>query len=148
MGIKVLVTNRKAFHDYEIGEKFEAGVSLTGTEVKSLRQAKANLTDGWVELGDDGAMLCEVQISQYSHGNIMNHEEKRPRRLLLKKSELRKLQQKVYEKGFTVIPIKIYLKERWMKVEIALARGKKQHDKRESDKVKTANRDIARAMKR
>lgn len=147
MGVKVLVSNRKAFHDYEIGEKFEAGLVLTGTEIKSLRMGKANLTDGWVELGDGKAVLKDIHISQYSHGNRQNHEEKRPRDLLLNQSELKKMRQKMETKGFTVVPLKIYLKKRWAKVEIALAKGKKSFDKRESSKKKQADRDIQRALR-
>ena len=147
MGIKVLVTNRKAFHDYQVGEKFEAGLCLMGTEIKSLRAGKANLTDGWVEMSETGPILQDIHISPYSHGNRQNHEEKRPRLLLLSKSEISKIQQKIEQKGFTVIPLKIYLKNRWAKVEIALAKGKKQYDKRESAKKKQAQRDIERAIR-
>ncbi|MDA9951263.1 SsrA-binding protein SmpB [Oligoflexaceae bacterium] len=147
MGIKVLVSNRKAFHDYMIGDKFEAGLSLTGTEIKSLRQGKANLTDGWVELTDSGPYLKDIHISHYSHGNLQNHDETRPRPLLLSKIEISKIRQKMEQKGFTVVPLKIYMKNRWAKCEIALAKGKKQYDKRESDKKKQADRDISRAMR-
>jgi SsrA-binding protein len=147
MGIKVLVTNRKAFHEFSVGESFEAGIALTGTEVKALRQAKANLGEGWVDISTGEAILREVQISHYSHGNIFNHLEKRPRRLLLKSREIAKITQKVEEKGFTVIPLKIYFKDRWIKVEIALAKGKKHYDKRDAEREKTAHRSIDRALK-
>jgi SsrA-binding protein len=147
MGIKVLVTNRKAFHDFSIGESFEAGIALSGTEVKSLRDARANLGEGWVDLSNGEAILREVQISHYSHGNIHNHAEKRPRKLLLKKREIAKITQKVQEKGYTIVPIKIYFKDRWIKVEIAVAKAKKHFDKRDSEKEKQDNRSIARALK-
>jgi SsrA-binding protein len=147
MSVKVLVTNRKAYHDYNIGDKFEAGIVLQGTEVKSLRASKANLMDGWIDISDGQATLCDISISQYSYGNIMNHEEKRPRRLLLSKLEIIRLQEKIHEKGFTIIPLKIYFKGRYIKVEVALAKGKKLYDKRESEKKKQANRDIERALR-
>ena len=106
MGIKVISKNRKAFHEYEIGESFEAGISLLGTEVKSLRLGKVNLTDGWVEITDRReAILRDVQISPYTHGNIFNHAEKRDRKLLLHKKEIGKLYRTVSEKGFSVVPV-------------------------------------------
>lgn len=149
MGIKVISTNRKAFHDFEIGEKYEAGMSLLGTEVKALRLGKVNLGDGWVDITQDGeAFLREAQIGHYSHGNRQNHEEKRPRRLLLKRSELEKLARATFEKGYTVVPLSIYFKERRIKLEIGVGRGKKHYDKRESSKKKDADREIARAMRR
>jgi len=148
MGIKVLVTNRKASHDYELMDRLEAGISLVGTEVKALRAGKANLTDGWVDVEQGEAILRDISIGHYSHGNQMNHQETRPRKLLLKKREIKKLQQKINEKGLTVIPIKLYFKEQFIKVEIALAKGKKLHDKRESEKTRDANREIHRAIRR
>ncbi len=148
MGIKVLVKNRKAFHDYEILDSFEAGVALVGTEVKSLRAGKANLTDGWVDIDNNiEATLHDIHISHYSHGNIMNHNEKRPRKLLIHKKEVIKLSLKVHSKGLTLIPLKVYFKGRYIKFEIGLAKGKKLHDKRESSKKKDANRQIERAIK-
>lgn len=149
MGIKVISTNRKAFHDFEIGEKYEAGMSLLGTEVKALRLGKVNLGDGWVDITQDGeAFLREAQIGHYSHGNRQNHEEKRPRRLLLNRSELDKLTRATFEKGYTVVPLQIYFKDRRIKLEIGVGRGKKHYDKRESSKKKDADREIARAMRR
>ena len=148
MGIKVLVSNKKAFHDYEILEKFEAGISLVGTEVKSLRAGKANLTDGWVDITNDvEAILNDISISHYSHGNIMNHDEKRARKLLMNKKEIIKLSHKVHSKGLTIVPLKIYFKGRYIKVEVGLGRGKKLHDKRESAKKKDANLQIQRAIR-
>lgn len=148
MGIKVLASNKKAFHNYQITDRWEAGIVLQGTEVKSLRGGKANLTDGWVDFINDEAILMDVHISHYSHGNVMNHEETRPRKLLLSHKEIVRLQNLVAEKGFAILPLKIYFKDRWIKVEIGLGKGKKLHDKRESKKEKDAQRAIARAMKR
>ncbi len=148
MGIKVISKNKKAFHDYEIGDRFEAGIELTGTEVKALRAGKVNLSDGWIDISSAGeAWLKEAHIGHYSHGNIMNHAEKRERRLLLNKRELVKLTRSMQEKGFSIVPIKIYFKGHYIKLEIALGKGKKSFDKRESAKKKDANREIARAMR-
>lgn len=147
-GIKIVVTNRKASHEYELGAKFEAGIVLQGTEVKSIRGGKVNISDGWVDIDSRGeAYLREVQISPYSHGNIMNHEEKRPRKLLLSRAEISKIAHQTEAKGLTVVPTKVYFKNGLVKVEIALAKGKKAHDKRQSDKTKTANREMARAIR-
>ncbi len=147
MGIKVLVSNRKAFHEYTVSNQIEAGIVLTGTEVKSLRLGKGNLSDGWVNFQNGEAILMDVHISPYSHGNIMNHPEKRPRKLLMHRRELVKLESQVAEKGFAIIPLKMYFKGRCIKVELGLGKGKKHYDKRESEKTKHANRDMARALK-
>lgn len=147
-GIKVISSNKKAFHNFEIGEKWEAGIALTGTEVKALRDGRVNLSDGWVDITDDlQAILMEVHIGHYSHGNIMNHAERRERRLLLHQKELVKLSRQVHERGLSVVPTKIYFRGRYIKLEIAIGRGKKSYDKRESAKTKDANREISRAMK-
>lgn len=148
MGVKILVTNRRAYRDYEISETYEAGVELVGTEVKSCRQGKISLSDGWVDIENSQAYLKSVSISLYSHGNIRNHEEKRDRKLLLHKKEIIKISRSIEEKGFTVIPLKAYLKDSLIKFEIAVARGRKIYDKREYDKKKQAGVAIARAMKR
>jgi SsrA-binding protein len=149
MGIKVISKNRKAFHEYEIGETYEAGIALVGTEVKSLRAGKVNLQDGWVEISSrKEAVLQDVVIGHYTHGNIFNHEEKRKRKLLLHKHELLKLSRSVAEKGYSLIPIKIYFKDSMVKVEIALGKGKKSHDKRESAKEKDAKHEMAKALKK
>jgi len=148
MTITIISKNRKAFHDFEVGERFEAGIALQGTEVKALRAAKVNLSEGWVDLGDDGAWLRDTHIGHYSHGNIMNHLETRPRRLLLHKSELLKLEKAVSEKGHTVVPTQIYFKGPHVKVEVAVAKGKKAHDKRDVKRKKEADREMERAMKR
>jgi len=148
MSIKVLAGNRKAFHNFEITEKFEAGIVLLGTEVKALRDAKANLSDGWVDFVNGEPIMKEVHIGHYSHGNRMNHEEKRERKLLLNKREIARLSRETEERGFTIVPLQIYFKGRYIKVEIGVARGKKLHDKRESKKKQEADRSMARAMKR
>lgn len=148
MGIKVISKNRKAFHDYEIGDSYEAGIQLQGTEVKSLRAAKVNLGGGWVDIDQNlQAWLKEVHIGLYAQGNLHNHEEQRPRRLLLHKAEIKRLLRSIEEKGLSVIPTKIYFKNSYIKVEICLGKGKKHHDKREASKSQDAKRDIARALR-
>jgi SsrA-binding protein len=148
MSIKILSNNNRAYHEYFIDDKIEAGIALTGTEVKAARTGKVNLSDGWVEITDKGeAWLREVHISRYSHGNQMNHEEKRSRRLLLHRREIAKLAEKTQEKGLTVVPLKMYFKNQFIKVEIGVAKGKKLHDKRETSKKKEADRDMQRAMR-
>jgi SsrA-binding protein len=147
-GIKVISSNRKAFHEYTIGDKWEAGLSLQGTEVKALRDGRVNLSDGWIDITDEHeAILREVHIGHYSHGNIMNHEERRPRRLLLHSHEIDKLARAIREKGFTLLPLKIYFKGRHIKLEVALGKGKKSHDKRDAAREKDAKKEISRAMK-
>lgn len=147
MGIKVLASNRKASHEYTLGNRLEAGLVLQGTEVKSLRMGKCNLADGWVDIENGEAFLMDVHISPYSHGNRENHEEKRPRKLLLNRREINKLEQSVAEKGLTIVPTKLYLKSGKIKVEIATAKGKKLYDKRESKKKKDADRAMERALR-
>lgn len=147
-GIKVISSNRKAFHEYTISDKWEAGISLRGTEVKALRDAKINLSDGWIEISDDGeAFLHDVHIGHYTHGNIMNHLERRTRRLLLHRQELQRLARAVQEKGFSLLPLKIYFKGRYIKLEIGLGKGKKSYDKRDTAREKDAEREIHRALK-
>lgn len=148
MGIKQISNNRKAFHEFTIADKYEAGIVLTGTEVKSARAGKVNLSDGWVEIDEWGeAYLRDTHIAKYSHGNYMNHDETRPRKLLLAKKELTKLEEKVAEKGYTLIPLQMYFKDQYIKVQIGVARGKQLHDKRDATKEREANRDIARALR-
>ena len=145
---KDIANNRKAFHEYTISDKLEAGVSLTGTEVKSARLGKVNLSDGWVQIDDAGqAILRDAHIAKYSHGTYANHEETRPRRLLLHKHEIVKLASKIEEKGFTVVPLRMYFKDSLIKIEIGVAKGKHLHDKRESSREREANRDVQRAMR-
>lgn len=146
-GGKTLVSNRRARHEYEILQSFEAGMELAGTEIKSLRLGKANLTEGWVDIDEGEAFLRDVHISPYSHGNIMNHMETRARRLLLHKREIHKLQHTLMTKGLTLIPLKIYLKRERAKLEVALARGKKMHDKRDTQRKRDADRQMAQALR-
>ncbi len=145
--MKIVAQNRKAFHDYAIEETTEAGMVLTGTEVKSLRDGKANLKDSYVLIKDTEVYLLNCHISPYSHGNIMNHDPVRTRKLLLHKKEIIKLQGKAAQKGYSLIPLKIYFKDGRAKVEVGLAKGKRQYEKRETIKKKEADREIERAMK-
>jgi SsrA-binding protein len=145
--MKIVAQNRKAFHDYSIEETVEAGIVLTGTEVKSLRDGKANLKDSYVLVKDSEAFLLNCHISPYTHGNIMNHDPVRTRKLLLHKKEIARLLGKTIQKGYSLIPLKIYFKGSHAKVEIGLARGKKMYEKRESIKKREADREIERAMK-
>ena len=145
---KAVVTNRKAYHDYFIEEKFEAGIVLQGTEVKSLRDGRANLQDSYASVRDGEVFLHHCHISPYSHGNIMNHDPIRVRKLLLHKKEINKLLGKTQQKGLTLIPLRIYFSKRGQaKVELGLAKGKKQYDRRESIKTREASRDVERALK-
>lgn len=144
---KTLITNKRAAHDYFILNRYEAGIALKGTEVKSLRQGKANFLDSYVDFINGEAFIVNMHISEYAHGNRFNHEEKRKRKLLLKKNEILKLQQKVKEKGYTIIPTRAYLKNGKIKIEIALARGKKMYDKRESIAEKDLKRELERKYK-
>jgi SsrA-binding protein len=145
--MKIVAQNRKAFHDYAIEETVEAGMVLMGTEVKSLRDGKANLKDSYVIIKDEEVYLLNCHISPYSHGNIMNHEPLRTRKLLLHRKEIVRLQGKAAQKGYSLIPLKIYFKDGRAKVEIGLAKGKRQYEKRETIKKKEADREIERAMK-
>ena len=142
-----VATNRKAYHDYFIEETVEAGLVLQGTEVKSLRLGLANLTDSFALVRNEEMFLMNANISPYTHGNIMNHEPIRNRKLLLHKEEIRKLTWKMSQKGFTLIPLKIYFVRGRAKVLIGLAKGKKSYDKRDTIKEKEAKREIDRAVK-
>ena len=145
--MKIVAQNRKAFHDYFVEETFEAGMVLTGTEVKSLRDGKANLKDSYVIIKDSEAFLLNCHISPYTHGNIMNHDPVRTRKLLLHRKEIIRLQGMAAQKGYSLVPLKIYFKESRAKVEIGLVKGKRQYEKRETIKKKEAAREIERAMK-
>ena len=145
--MKLVAQNRKAFHDYFVEETFEAGMVLTGTEVKSLRDGKANLKDSYVIIKDSEAFLLNCHISPYTHGNIMNHDPVRTRKLLLHRKEIIRLQGVAAQKGYSLVPLKIYFKESRAKVEIGLVKGKRQYEKRESIKKKEADREIERALK-
>lgn len=146
--IKVLAKNRKARHDYIILETFEAGLSLTGTEVKSARQGKVQLKDSYVEVRDGEAWLVGAHISPYTHGNRENHDPERPRKLLLGKREIDKLFGRSIIRGQTIVPLSVYLKGSWIKVEIALAQGKKLYDKRRAEKEKVQQQEMREALKK
>ena len=145
--MKVVCQNRKAFHDYHIEDTIEAGIALLGTEVKSLREGKASLKESYVMIKEGEAFLLNCHINPYTHGNRMNHDPLRTRKLLLHKKELNSLAGKATEKGFTLIPLKIYFKDSFAKVEIGLAKGKRLFEKRETIKTREARREIERAMK-
>jgi SsrA-binding protein len=142
-----VATNRKAFHDYFVEETVEAGIALQGTEVKSLRLGLANLTDSYAIIKNEEMFLLNANISPYTHGNIANHEPLRTRKLLLHKEEIRKITWKVSQKGFTLIPLKIYFVRGKAKVLIGLAKGKKTYDKRETIKAKESKREVERVVK-
>jgi SsrA-binding protein len=146
-GEKLIAANKKAFHDYFVIQKFEAGLVLTGTEVKSLRAGKANLKDAYVIFKDDESFLFGLHISPYTHGNIYNHDPDRTRKLLLHRRELEKLRGQIVEKGLSVVPLRLYFKGSRVKAEIAIVRGKKQFDKRETEKKREADRETAQAIK-
>jgi len=147
-GEKLIASNRKAFHDYFVLQKMEAGIALTGTEVKSLREAKVNLKDSYVNVDRGEAWLVGVHISPYTHGNRENHEPERKRKLLLHRREIDKLQGQIVEKGLTIVPLRLYFKSGRVKAEIAVVRGKKLFDKRESEKRRELDREAEAAMKR
>lgn len=142
--IKVIATNRKANFEYEILEKYEAGIVITGTEVKSLRIGKANLQDAYGRISNDEVWLINSHISEYKFGNINNHEPLRNRKLLLNRKEIRKIKQALQEKGLTLVPLKMYFRGSLVKVEIGIARGKKLYDKRESIKKRETERKLSR----
>jgi SsrA-binding protein len=142
-----VATNRKAYHDYFIEETLEAGMALQGTEVKSLRLGLANLSDSYALVRKDEVYLFNANISPYPHGNIMNHEPLRTRKLLLHKEEIRKVIGKMTQKGYTLIPLKLYFVRGKAKVLIGLAKGKKSFDKRDTIKEKESKREVERVMK-
>ncbi len=144
---KIVTTNRKAYHDYHIQETYEAGISLLGTEVKSLREGRVNLKDSYAIIKDNEVFLLNCHISPYSHGNIQNHDPLRTRKLLLHRKEISKLWGKLSQKGFTLVPLNIYFKKGKAKVEIGLCKGKRQYEKRETIKEKEARREIQRHLK-
>jgi len=145
---KIEIKNKRAWHDYNILETYIAGIQLTGTEIKSIRNAKANLSDAYCYFTNGELFIKNMHISEYSHGSIFNHDPKRERKLLLHKNELLKLERKVKERGVTIIPLKLFINDRGLaKLEIALARGKKIYDKRESIKQKDLQREMERLNK-
>lgn len=146
--ITVVANNRKARHLYHVLDTIEAGLVLLGTEVKSLRDGKANLGDAYAVIEGGEAWLVNLHISPYEKGNQFNHEPLRKRKLLLQRRDIRRLIGKTREKGLTLVPLRLYFRDGWAKVELALARGKKSHDKRDDIAKRDAERDMARAMSR
>lgn len=146
--VKVIATNRKATHDFHIHDRIEAGIALVGSEVKSLRDARVVIADGFVEFRKGQAFLHKVSINEYSQANRWGHDLERVRKLLLHKHEIDKLATKVQQKGFTLIPLSLYFKGHRVKVELALVTHKKQHDKRETKKAADDKREMDRAIKR
>jgi SsrA-binding protein len=147
-GEKLIASNRKAFHDYFVLQKMEAGIALTGTEVKSLREARVNLKDSYVDFDRGEAYLVGAHISPYSHGNRENHDPERKRKLLLHRREIDRLEVQVVEKGLTIVPLRLYFKGGRVKAEIAVVRGKKLFDKRETEKRRELDREAEAAIKR
>ena len=145
---KVIATNRKAFHDFLIFDKFIAGIVLTGTEIKSVRKGTVNLKDSFAKIEDNEMFLYGMHISPYEHGNRFNHNPERVRKLLLQKREILKIQDKVKKDGVTIVPLELFLTRGFAKIEIGLAKGKKIYDKREAITKKNQERDIARLVKR
>lgn len=148
MSIKIVAENKKARFDYEIIEKLEAGLVLTGSEVKSIRDGQVNLKDSYISFRDGEAYLQNAHISEYRASSYNNHHPERLRKLLLHREEINKIMGRVQEKGLSCVPLKLYLKAGRVKVEIGLGRGKKQHDKRQSIKQKESDRELARALKK
>ncbi len=146
-GEKSVATNKKAYHDYFILDKYEAGVVLLGTEVKAIREGRLNLKDSYALVQRGEMFLLNCHISPYSHGNRENHDPTRTRKLLLHEKEIRKLIGKTQEKGLTLVPLRVYLKRGKVKVELGVARGKKMFDKRETERRKEADREASAAMK-
>jgi SsrA-binding protein len=148
MDMKIVAKNKKALFDYEILDKVEAGIVLSGTEIKAVRAGKLNIRDSFVRINNNQeAFIINMHIGAYEHGNVFNHEETRQRKLLLHKKEIAQLAQEVQEKSLTIVPLQAYIKDNRLKVEIALARGKKNYDKREAQKQKDADREIEKALK-
>ncbi len=144
---KVVGRNRKAYHEYHIEEKYEAGIALTGTEVKSVRDSRINLREGYVRVYNGELFLHNVHISTYEQGNRYNHEPLRIRKLLMHRREINRLYGKMKEKGYTIIPLQAYIRQGLIKIEVGLARGKKLYDKRASIAEKTAKREMERVFK-
>ena len=147
-GRKLIASNRKARHDYSILDVFEAGISLTGTEVKSLRAGRASLVDAFAQEKDGEIFLYGMHVPEYAQGTWTNHEPRRTRKLLLTRQEIARLIGKLKESGLTLVPLSMYFSDGWAKVELALARGKKDYDKRQDLAKRDANREIARVSGR
>ncbi|MGI6781840.1 MAG: SsrA-binding protein SmpB [Acholeplasmataceae bacterium] len=146
--MKIIAQNRKARHDYFILDTYEAGIKLKGSEIKSIRAGKINIQDSYVTFKDGEAQLLNAHISKFEKSNIFNHDETRTRTLLLNKNEIRRLSNQVAQEGHSVVPLKVYLKQGLCKVEIALVKGKKTHDKRESLKAKDQEERLKRQLRR
>ncbi len=145
-GIKIIITNRKARRDYEISESFEAGIMLTGTEVKSLRQSRGSLTDSFARVEGNGVYLYHMHIPPYEQGNIFNVDPIRTRKLLLNKNEIKRMAWLTQQKGYTLIPLKVYFKRGYAKVEVALGKGKREYDHREDIKKRDIQREVERTL--
>ena len=148
MGRKIISTNKKAFHEYHIFDKYTAGMVLTGTEIKSVRKSAVNLKDSFVKIFEGEVFLYNCHISLYEQGNRYNHEEKRVRKLLLNRKEIDKMLGKIKKDGYAIVPTELFIEGGWAKIEIALAKGKKLYDKREDLAKKAQTRDIQRAVKK
>ena len=146
-GTKQIAANRKAFHDYFVLERFEAGIELCGTEVKSIRAGTLNLKDSYCTIKDGQLFVLSMHISTYEKGNIFNRDPLRPRRLLMHKREINKLAAKLQQDGLALVPLSVYFKDSRVKLELGLCKGKKLYDKRDADAKKSANREIERTMK-
>lgn len=148
MAIKTIATNRKAYHNYHIGESIEAGIVLAGSEIKSIRNGRVSLGDAYVKPEAGELWLLNTHIGRYEASSYLSHEPKRPRKLLLHRKEINSLTSKISEKGLALVPVRIYIKDSIAKVEIALAKGKKLYDKRESITRRETEREMGRAMKK
>ena len=148
MAIKTVATNRKAYHNYHLGDSVEAGIVLTGTEIKSIRAGRVNLGDAYVRPEAGELWLLNAHIARYDAGSYLSHEPTRPRKLLLHRKQINSLTGKVQEKGLTLVPLRLYIKDSIAKVEVALAKGKRFHDKRESIIRRETEREMGRALKR
>jgi len=146
-GVKIAAQNRKAYHDYFVEEKYEAGIELAGTEVKSIRAGTLNLKDAWCSIKNGELFVNQMHISPYDHGNIFNKDPMRVRRLLMHRREIRKLQSLVQREGYALVPLSVYFRNARVKVEIGLCKGKKNYDKRDAQAKKDAKREMDRAMK-
>ncbi|HAC60885.1 MAG TPA: SsrA-binding protein [Lachnospiraceae bacterium] len=145
--VRLIANNKKAYHDYFIDETYEAGIALAGTEVKSLRMGKCSIKEAYISMVNGEALIYGMNISPYEKGNIFNKDPLRPRKLLLHRQELNKLWGAIQQKGFTIVPLRVYLKGSLVKVEIGVARGKKQYDKRADIAKRDAKRSMERAFK-
>jgi SsrA-binding protein len=146
-GVKVIARNKKALHEYHVEDTYEAGIVLTGTEIKSIRQGRVNLKDSYARIDNGEVFLLNMHISPFEQGNRFNHDPTRTRKLLLHKEEINKLIGLTQQKGFTLVPLDVHLKNGFAKVQLALAKGKKLHDKRQTIAKRDADREIRRQMK-